>query len=258
MITSFSNAGIKAVSALIAKHKERKATGLFTAEGKKIFLEAPKELIRDVYISESFEKGQPDLPEDIPYTVVKDEVFARMCDTKTPQGILTVFQQPAYSLEEMLHNGKRLFVLLENVQDPGNAGTILRTAEGVGAAGVILSRDSADLFSPKTIRSTMGSVFRVPFLYAEDLCSIAKELKKAGVKTCAAHLAGNEPFDQADYGERTALFIGNEGKGLTGQLTAEADLLVRIPMEGKLESLNASVAAGILMYEVYRKDRSIK
>ena len=258
MITSFSNAGIKAVSALIARHKERKASGLFTAEGKKIFLEAPKELIRDVYISESFEREQQDLPEGLPYTLVKDEVFARMCDTKTPQGILTVFQQPRYSLEDMLGSGKRLFVLLENIQDPGNTGTILRTAEGAGAAGVILSRDSADLFSPKTIRSTMGSIFRVPFLYEEDLCQTAEELKKAGVKTCAAHLAGNVTYDQADYGDRTALFIGNEGKGLTARLTAEADLLVKIPMEGELESLNASVAAGILMYAVYRKDRSIK
>lgn len=255
MITSSSNAKIKETAALIARHKARKASGLFTAEGRKIFLEAPKELLRDVYISETCEREQG-LPEGVPCTVVKDDVFAKMCDTKTPQGILSVFRQPQYRLSDLLQSGKKLFVLLEGVQDPGNVGTILRTAEGAGAAGVILNRACADLFSPKTIRSTMGSIFRVPFLYADDLCAVAKELKGSGVKTCAAHLAGTVSYDEADYGERTALFIGNEGSGLSEALTAEADLLVKIPMEGKLESLNASVAAGILMYTVFRKDRT--
>jgi len=255
MITSSSNARIKEAAALIARHKERKATGLFTAEGKKIFLEAPKELVRDVYVSESFEKEQADILEGASYTAVKDDVFAKLCDTKTPQGILTVFRQPEYSFEKMIKSSGTLFVVLENVQDPGNVGTIIRTAEGAGAAGVILSRDCADLFSPKTIRSTMGSIFRVPFVYADDICSAAEGLRQAGIKTCAAHLAGNAAYDEAEYGERTALFIGNEGSGLTPELTAQADILVRIPMQGNLESLNASVAAGILMYTIIRKDR---
>ena len=256
MITSASNEKIKRVSALIRTHKERKNTGLFTAEGIKLFLEAPKTDIRDVYVSESFEKSQGKVLSGTEYTVVRDDLFAKMCDTKTPQGILTVLNQPSHTVSELVERAENgLLIILEDVQDPGNVGTIVRTAEGAGAAGIILSRGCADIFSPKTIRSTMGSVFRVPFAYADDLCEVIKQAREAGITSYAAHLNGTECFDDPPYKGGTALLIGNEGNGLSPELTAQADHLVRIPMEGRLESLNAAVAAGIMMYTIYRKNR---
>ena len=258
MITSAANEKIKQVSALVRRSKERRRTGLFTAEGVKLFSEAPKDRIEAVYVSDSFIRERPEITDGTEPVVVRDDLFAKMCDTQTPQGILTVLRQPSLSEEEIIEQGKGgLILLLEEVQDPGNVGTIIRTAEAAGAAGVLLSEGCADLYSPKTIRSTMGSVFRVPTALVRSAPDAARKLREAGFSTYAAHLKGTTDYDGPDYSGSTALFIGNEGKGLTQELTGLADVPVRIPMEGKLDSLNASVAAGILMYTIYRKRKRI-
>ena len=251
VIRSASNEKIKRLRALKDSAKERKKSGLFTAEGVKIWREAPKELVKEVFISESFAKEAEINTGEAACHVVEDGLFQRACDTKTPQGIMTVFAQPVYDTEGLITKDP-LIVVLENVQDPGNVGTIIRTAEGAGAK-VILSRGCADIFSPKTIRSTMGSVFRVPFVITDDILSAVKKLKAAGIKLYAAHLAAEKYYDEHDYSEGTAFLIGNEGNGLTDELAREADELLKIPMEGKLESLNAAVAASILMYTVHSK-----
>lgn len=254
MITSASNERIKQVSALIRKSKERRRTGLFTAEGIKIFSEADRADIEHVFVSESFLKENEELLAGTEHTAVRDDVFVKMCDTQTPQGILTVLRQPQHTFEEIIEDaGCGPVILLEDVQDPGNVGTIIRTAEGAGAAGVILSPGCADIYSPKTIRSTMGSVLRVPAVYTGDLIGAAEQMKRSGITLYAAHLEGKNDFDKEAYSKKCALLIGNEARGLSGALTSAADVLIRIPMEGKLDSLNAAVAAGILMYTVYSK-----
>lgn len=248
VLKSASNDKIKKLRALLKSPKERKASGLFAAEGVKIYNEAPEELIQEVYLSESFAAENP----GIAGTVVEDSLFERVCDTRTPQGILTVFRQPAVKTEDLIHENAFITVL-ENVQDPGNVGTIIRTAEGAGVDGVILSSGCADLYSPKTIRSTMGSIFRVPHIVSDDIVKTVRELKKAGMRVYAAHLRAEKYYDEYDYTEGCAILIGNEGNGLTEELSKEADELLKIPMEGKLESLNAAVAASILMYTVHSK-----
>ena len=256
MITSASNEKIKQVSALIRRHKERKSTKLFTAEGIKIYSEAEADRIEQIFISESFRKANEGFSFKKEPVVVRDDVFARMCDTQTPQGILTVLRQPQTTLAQILERAPGgPVVILEDVQDPGNVGTIIRTAEGAGAAGVILSTGCADLYSPKTIRSTMGSVLRVPAMYTDDPVSAALQLKSAGITIMAAHLKGKSFYDEQEYKDNYAILIGNEARGLGDALTQTADLLVKIPMEGKLDSLNAAVAAGILMYAVYSRKR---
>ena len=164
-------------------------------------------------------------------------------------------KQPSNSLETLLDAPAPFFMVLENIQDPGNLGTILRTAEGAGVTGILMSRDTVDIFNPKTIRSTMGSVYRVPFLYVEDICEIVWELKNKGICTYAAHLKGTGSYDEQDYTKGTAFLIGNEGNGLTDQLADLADTYIRIPMYGQLESLNAAVASAVLMYETQRQRR---
>lgn len=187
--------------------------------------------------------------------IVADNVFRQMCDTRTPQGILTVLKKPVWTVEDILKGEAPLVMVLEDLQDPGNAGTIFRTGEGAGVSGVFLTKTCVDITNPKVIRSTMGSVYRMPFLYVEDVVSLKAELEQKGIRTFAAHLKGKNSYDQENYQGGTAFLIGNEGNGLTEEAAEAADCLIRIPMCGKVESLNAAMAAGILMYEAARQRR---
>lgn len=260
MITSSSSQQIKRLNLLMKKAKVRNSQRLFIAEGKKMFLEAPKERIRRVYVSEGFlkEEGSGELLGHIEYEVVSDSVFRNVSDTRTPQGILCVVEMPEYRLEQLIAPDHPHLLVLESIQDPGNLGTILRTGEGAGITGLIMNRTTVDLFNPKTIRSTMGSIYRVPFFIAEDLAETIKELKKAGILVYAAHLQGTMQYDEPDYVCGTAFLIGNEGNGLTRDTAGLADRYIRIPMEGQVESLNAAVSASVLMYEVGRQRRAGK
>ena len=259
MITSTNNAQIKNIIQLNKKAKARREQGLFAAEGKKMFWEAPKEWIEKVYITESLSE-EPEIigrvqEQNVPYEIVTDAVFRQMSDTLTPQGVLTLLKKPEYTLEDILGGENPLVMILEDLQDPGNLGTILRTAEGAGVQGVLMTKTCVDITNPKVIRSTMGSVYRMPFLYVEDVVSLKQELKKRNIRTYAAHLKGENSYEQEDYAAGTAFLIGNEGNGLTEEAAASADCLIRIPMCGKVESLNAAMAAGILMYEASRQRR---
>lgn len=256
MITSTSNPQVKNLQQLAKKAKLRNEQDVFLVEGMKMFQEAPRERIQKVYISKNLyeEKGESFL-KGFSYEVLEDHVFGAASDTKTPQGILCVLRQYHYKLEDILEKQNPHLLILENLQDPGNLGTIMRTAEGAGVDGVILSRTSVDLYNPKTIRSTMGSIYRMPFLYVERLEEILPKLKEKKIQTYAAHLQGKHNYDKEDYKKGTAFLIGNEGNGLTEELSQKADTWIRIPMQGQLESLNAAVAASILMYEAYRQRR---
>ena len=170
---------------------------------------------------------------------------------------------PSYSLRDLLQEKDDSkpaekaphLLIAESIQDPGNLGTMLRTGEGAGISGIILNKTTVDLFNPKTIRSTMGSVYRVPFYIAEDLHDTIRSLQKNGIAVYAAHLKGTQSYDMPDYTKGCAFLIGNEGNGLTDETAALADEYIRIPMEGKVESLNAAIAATLLMYEVHRQRR---
>lgn len=256
MITSTSNQQVKNLLQLQKKSKVRKEQGVFVVEGVRMFREAPADWIIKTYVSQEFlKKEEASVLKDREYEIVEDRVFKTMSDTMTPQGILAVVKQPSNSLEILLDAPAPFFMVLENIQDPGNLGTILRTAEGAGVTGILMSRDTVDIFNPKTIRSTMGSVYRVPFLYVEDICETVRELKNKGICTYAAHLKGTGSYDEQDYTKGTAFLIGNEGNGLTDQLSDLADTYIRIPMYGQLESLNAAVASAVLMYETQRQRR---
>ncbi|BFL44968.1 TrmH family RNA methyltransferase [Lactonifactor longoviformis] len=268
MITSTSNPQIKNIVQLEKKPRARKEQGLFVVEGSKMFAEAPRDKIKKIYCSQSFleKKEHRDLLESKGFSpdsqgteVVEDRVFKGLSDTMTPQGILCVMQQMEYTLEEVLggntKEGPPFLLLLEDLQDPGNLGTILRTGEGAGVTGVIMSRSTVDIYNPKVIRSTMGSVYRVPFLYTDSLLEILPRLKDAGITTYAAHLRGTSDYDRQDYSRGTGFFIGNEGNGLSDSLSFGADVKIRIPMCGQVESLNAAMACGILAYEAYRQRR---
>lgn len=255
MITAASNSRIKRLVQLNQKAKVRRTEDVFVVEGAKMFLEAPTERIQEVYISESFSKMEECRGKlaQTGYDVVTDELFRKISDTQTPQGILCVIRQYHYNIEDLLKKDDAFLLVLEDIQDPGNLGTIMRTGEGAGIDGVIMSRNTVDLYNPKTIRSTMGSIYRMPFVYVEDLQEALQLLKRAGVHTYAAHLEGKNSYTQEDYRSKTAFLIGNEGNGLKEETAKAADTYIRIPMDGQVESLNAAIAAALLMYEGRRQ-----
>ena len=261
MITSGSNAKVKQVVRWKDKAGERREAGIFLTEGFKLFQEAPADSIREVYLSEDAAERAAADPElwnklqRIGWETVSGEVFQKMSDTRTPQGILCVVKRPVYTLDGLLAESKPLLTVLDGIQDPGNLGTIVRTGEGAGITGVIMGSGTVDIFNPKTIRATMGSVFRVPFVYVDDLEKVVLQMKQKSIRIFAAHLSGETYYDSFSYREGTAFLIGNEGKGLSAGLTELADDLLRIPMEGKVESLNAAVAAALLLYEAHRQRR---
>ncbi len=259
MISSNSNPRVKQVIQWQNRAKERKSAGIFLTEGFKLFGEAPEAALKEVYIAESaLEKcmSDPMMQEKLQktgYEVVADDVFARMSDTKTPQGILCVIKQPTYTKEQLFGAENPLLLCLENLQDPGNLGTVMRTGEAAGVTGIVMSEGTVDLFNPKVIRATMGSIFRVPFIYVENFQECVKEMKRYGIKTYAAHLEGEADYDGFSYLGGTAFLIGNEGNGLTRETADLADSYLKIPMEGKVESLNAAIASCLLMYEAHRQ-----
>lgn len=182
------------------------------------------------------------------------EAFLRVSDTETPQGILAVVRRRADSVEQVLANGRTpLILVLENLQDPGNAGTILRTADAAGANGVIALRGTVDYYSAKVVRSSMGSLLHLPVAQGAELCETVAALKAAGVRVYAAALGGMKPHFEAALSGPCAFLIGNEGNGLSAEAVALADEILTIPMPGSAESLNAAMAAGILTYEAVRQ-----
>lgn len=283
MITSTSSSQVKHIVNLQKKSKSRKEEKQFVVEGIKMVSEAPKDRLVKVYISETFKADNEEFLKKMNYEavgkdvleIVSDNVFVRMSDTQTPQGIMAVVKMSDVCIEDMFEKDnytdskddgadkvedntvdakkQPLLLILENLQDPGNLGTIVRMAEGAGVTGIIMSSNTVDIYNPKTIRSTMGSLYRVPVIYVDDICKAVDECKEKGVKVYAAHLKGTDNYNQKDYAQPTAFMIGNEGNGLSDRLTQKADELVRIPMQGKVESLNAAIACTILTYEAVRQ-----
>ena len=202
-------------------------------------------------------------------------LLAQIGHAALAQGILAVARQKAWTLADVLGKssgreaerpGARggmihrppLLVILETLQDPGNLGTILRAGEGAGVTGVIMNEESADIYNPKVIRSTMGAIFRVPFLVTPDLRGTIREIREMGIRVYAAHLHGTAAYEEMDYREPSGFLIGNEAAGLTKETAALADARVIIPMAGRVESLNAAIAASVLLFEAARQRRDRK
>ena len=258
MISSLTNDKIKYVEKLKKKASFRREESCFVVEGIRMIREVPEELRRQLYLTEAALEQYPELGDWCSAVeTVTEAVLRKMSDTENPQGMLAVVAMPAgYSgaAEDPGQESQPLYLVLDGLQDPGNVGTLIRTAEAVGATAVLLSRNSADPFSPKVVRSTMGTIFRVPVRICEDLPREIGELKKAGVVVFGTHLSGTDVY-AADLSGSLALLIGNEGNGLTEEVASTADRLLRIPMEGQVESLNAAVSGSVVAYEAYRQRR---
>ena len=277
IISSKDNKKIKYIRSLLEKGSIRKKSKTFVVEGIKLTDEALEygkvveivcaKSLYDEIISGDLSGNRLLAENDKNITnyvkkrssllVVSDTVFKSMSETKTPQGILAVAEIPDYRLldrgfleQAYTETGKIKLLVLEDTADPGNLGTIMRTAEAARVTGVIMGKGTVDIFNPKVVRSTMGSIFRLPFAYVEDLKETIRELKKQGISFYATHLKGEKSYKDIKYSDRSAILIGNEARGLSDEVADLADTYVLIPMQGKVESLNAAVAAALMMYEV--------
>jgi len=277
IISSKDNKRIKYIRSLLEKGGIRKKNHSFVVEGIKLVDEALEYgNVLDIIVSESLyeeivsgdltrnglltDNGKhiiKQVKQGTSLTVVSDAVFKSVSETITPQGILAEVEMPKHRLleENFLEiayekTGKIKLLILEDTADPGNLGTIMRTAEAAGVTGVIMGKGTVDIFNPKVVRSTMGSIFRLPFSYVDDLKDIIIRLKRDGISFYATHLKGKESYRDISYSDKAGILIGNEARGLSDEIANLADTYVIIPMQGKVESLNAAVAAALMMYEV--------
>ena len=251
-LTSVRNPLIMKLRALKEK-RGRLEHGLFVVEGQKLMMEALDCGLepRVVLISEpgdvdlaAFERAGAQI------YPVSDSVIEAVCDTKTPQGCCAAFAMPQQPSLNMLPN--RL-VALDGVQDPGNVGAIWRTADAAGFEAMVLGKNCADPYAPKVQRSAMGSGFRVPVIHVEDLAETLRECKAGGYDIIVSELSGTSFYDHAPLSDKFLLVIGSEARGATEQVMNQATMRLKLPMRGGAESLNAAVAAGIMMYELTRE-----
>jgi len=240
----------------LASRKYRDSLQKYIAEGPNLVEEAFKNAadVECVVVCEGYENAHL-LPSDFVHVVqMNKKLFDEISDTVTTQSIIAVIKKPDITMESFFSSGgSGNFVLLDRLQDPGNIGTIIRTADAAGYKGVVAVKGCGDIYSSKTVRAAAGSVFRMPVLFAETPLQAVGLLRQQGKKLIAACLDTEHRYYDADLRENIALIIGNEGNGICEELIAQADIKVRIPMNGSIESLNAAVAAGILMYESIRQ-----
>ncbi len=256
-ITSKNNQIYRLFQKLTVK-KYRDRFGLYLIEGENLIEEALKNKIDVEHIlvrSGEEQIIQPYMNLDKVFITDK-KLFADIAQTKTSQGIVASVRKPELSLEDFLkRKSSGNFVVLDRLQDPGNIGTIIRTADAAGYSLVIAMKGTGDVFSPKVARAAAGSLFRMPIVTADSPKELARLVKDTGKKLAASCLDGNTFYYEEDLKSNIALIVGNEGNGICDELISAADLKIKIPMCGNIESLNASVAAAIIMYEAVRKDK---
>ena len=258
MISSKENPRVKQLSKLQKSARFRRQSGLFIAEGLRICRDAMKSgaEIQTLYVTERATEKYPgqfgELQSCAGETILlSPSVFASVSDTQTPQGFLCTIKtlDKTIQFDTIKNNGK--FLALENVQDPNNLGTVLRSAEAFGISGVILSADCCDIYNPKVVRGSMGAVFRVPFHICEGIPAFLSQYN--GLCSYAAVVDRDaEKISEISFREPCVTVIGNEGNGLTKETSAACDHRVTIPMKGKAESLNASAAATVIIWEMLR------
>ena len=231
--------------------KARREAGLFLVEGEVMIREALGcgLKLRELAAEESHADFAREVCGNARGFIVTRSLLETICDTRTPQGVCAAFEQPEpVALEQLPER----IVALDGVQDPGNLGTIWRTADAAGFQALLLGAGGADPLSPKVQRAAMGSGFRVPFCHAPELAESLIALRQRGYRVFASDLSGADFYARPDAGEKFVLVIGNEARGISDAVREAADCRVKLPMRGGAESLNAAVAAGIMMYELMR------
>ncbi len=264
MITSAANPRVKGWSSLLTK-RGRDEQGAFLLEGVHLIEEALRSQAKvktilynlDRELPAELEPYRPGRPmeeqgKDIEWVGVSEAVLAKCTETKTPQGVVAVCTKPEYDAAAFLEHKLALVVAVDGVQDPGNLGTIIRTADAAGATGVLLGRGTVDLYNPKTVRSTMGSLFHLPIAEC-DLKELLPAAGQRGIRLVGTRLDARQHCYDLDLTQPVWFLVGNEGSGLSPELASYVNEDIIIPMPGQAESLNVAMATGILLYEAVRQ-----
>lgn len=257
IIESKDNALIREVKKL-NKKKYRVEKGQFLIEGFRFTEEALKSSFNVPYIfigEDSLDKCQDFgieklIEEHTKVYCIKENLLKELCNTENPQGILAVVKNKKVDIK----NAQGFYILVDKIQDPGNMGTIIRSAHASGALGVIITKGTVDVYNDKTLRSTMGSIFNIPLIEDEDF-KVIKNLKDNGFKLVVSSLDTENNFYDIDLTEKIIVAVGNEGNGISEEVYEFSDEKVKIPMPGGAESLNAAVAASIMMFEIVRQNK---
>lgn len=246
-IESIHNDIIKLVVSLKEK-KNRDEKSLFVVEGFKQVSEIPKDWkIKFVIVTEKYK----DFITDKKY-ITTEKIFKKISNTKTPQEILAVVEKKKFDINKVLLNDG-FFVVIDTLQDPGNIGTIIRTAESFGCKGIFVSKNSVDIYGDKVVRSTMGAIFNIPVIQECDIVNLIELMKQKQINTCAFSLDTDNVLSDFKFKKNTAIIIGNESKGISKKILDVVDNKIKIDMFGKSQSLNASVACSIAIYEVSKQ-----
>ena len=257
IISSKENESIKHIKKLKDK-KQRNISNEYIIEGIKLVQEAIQEKanIKQIVLCNDCEKTES-ISKELMYEIAKHEciyvtnkIFKYLSEVQAPQGILAVIEKN--NIDKDIDYTQDIIVVLDDVQDPGNLGTILRTVDSIGMTQILVSKGTADAYNPKVVRSTMGAIFRVKIIECEDLTKTIKEIKKHKFKIVVSSLQTENSIYDIDY-QKKVIVIGNEANGVEPHLQEIADEKIKIPMLGKTESLNASVATGIILYEYVRQ-----
>jgi TrmH family RNA methyltransferase len=243
-------------AAKLLRHVGRKRTGLFLAEGANMVEAAmARGLVTDIYATESAHSRFELLLRSTPIHLVTDKAAKALSDTVTPVGLVAVCSMPTPSLDDVLANAPRLIAVAVETSEPGNAGTLIRLADAMGADALVLAGHSVDPYNGKCLRASAGSIFALPVLEVTDTAALIDALRAAGLRVLATTLAGETSLDDADLSAPTAWLFGAEAHGLPADVAVLADARVRIPMSGSAESLNVAAAAAICLYQSSRASR---
>lgn len=241
----------------LKKKKERDRQGLFIIEGLKLVEEA---IIFNQNIDTIIINNNQDISDSIlelakekkiDMVAVSDNVFKKLADTDSPQGIMAILKKKDWSIEQIINNNN-LFLLIDEIQDPGNLGTIIRSADASGISSIILGTNTVDLYNQKVIRSAMGSIFHLPIINY-DLTEIIKKLKDRKIKIIGTSPYANQKYFESDLSENIAIIVGNEANGLSEERQEQADEMINIPIVGKAESLNVAMATSVILFEHVRQ-----
>lgn len=266
MIDNPRSPRVRAVAKL-AKRDARAETGLFLLEGPQAVSEAlafRPELLVDLFatptaLDRHAELARAAAEAGLEVEFVTEQVLDAMADTVTPQGVIAVCRQFPRALKDVFAQGPKLVAVLEEVRDPGNAGTIIRAADAAGADAVVLSGRSVDLYNPKVVRATTGSLFHVPVAVGADLAEVVSKVRGAGLQLIAADIKGTDLLEARRAGvlaAPTAWLFGNEARGLSDEQAALADRVITVPIYGHAESMNLATAASVCLYESAFAQRS--
>ncbi|MDO5564142.1 MAG: RNA methyltransferase [Eubacteriales bacterium] len=257
IISSKNNIKIKEIKMIRDLSSYRKEKNLIFLEGERLINDTPIDLIKEIYIDENYKNKIPKIGKENVF-IIKNNITNYISDTKNPQGIIAIARKPIMNYNNIFTSEFKNILILNSIKDPGNMGSIIRTSEASGISCIIIDKESVDYLSPKVIRSSMSSIFRVKIFETDNLINCILKLKKIKYDIYATDLNAKEYYDEINYSNNNAIVIGSEANGIDKKIMELCNKKIKIDMCGNIESLNASIATAIILFEMKRRRKNDK